>query len=65
VSREAMDISYLGSQLIAFAGLSPTAGESVALAVAAKCNGMMITCADHELINDYLSYRIHELREIH
>jgi len=63
-SREAMDISYLGSQLIAFAGLTPTVGQQVAREVATTCHGMMITCGDHELINDYLSYRIHELHEI-
>lgn len=64
-AHEAIDISYLGSQLIAFAGLPPTAGEHVARDVAIQCNGMMITCKDRELINDYLSYRIHELKEIH
>jgi len=64
VARDAMDISYLGSQLIAFAGLPPTAGEYAAREVAIKCNGRLLGCADHELINDYLSYRIHELREI-
>lgn len=64
VSQEAMDISYLGSQLVAFAGLTPTAGELAAREVAATCHGMMITCSNRELINDYLSYRIHELHEI-
>lgn len=64
LSRDAMDISYLGSQLIAFAELPLTSGEQAAIEVATRCHGMMITCGDRDLIGDYLSYRVHELREI-
>lgn len=64
VSSEAMDISYLGTQLLAFSGLPLTAGERAAMVVEPRCNGMMLLCTDHELIDDYLSYRIHELREV-
>lgn len=64
LSHEAMDISYLGTQLLSFSGLPLTAGEQAALEVEQKCNGMMVICSDHDLINDYLSYRIHELHEV-
>lgn len=65
LSKSALDISYLGTQLLAFAGLPLDAGASAGRAVAAKCNGLMLECSDHELINDYLSYRIYQLAEMH
>jgi hypothetical protein len=65
VSREALDISYLGEQLLSFAGLPLDAGANVARQVAVTCRGMMLNCADHALINDYLSYRIYQLAEVH
>jgi phosphoglycerol transferase MdoB-like AlkP superfamily enzyme len=64
VSQEAMDISYLGSQLLSFAGLPLTPSNNAAKETADKCHGLMISCANHELVNAYVSYRIHELREI-
>ena len=64
ISHDAIDISYLGTQLLSFAGVSLTAGENASREVEVKCDGMMVLCPDHELINDYLSYRIHELHEV-
>jgi hypothetical protein len=61
VSRDALDIAYLGEQLLFFAGLPLDNGASISREVAAACNGMMLSCADHALIGDYLSYRIYQL----
>ena len=65
LSNNALDISYLRSQLLTFAELPPDAGTIVARDVASQCNGMMFECANHALINDYLSYRIYQLGEVH
>ncbi len=65
VAQDALDISYLGAQLEAFAGLPLSSGASASREVAIKCNGMMLTCVDHALIDDYLSYRIYQLAEVH
>ncbi len=61
VSRDALDISYLGMELLAFARLPLDSGESAARQVAVTCNGLLLDCTDHALIDDYLSFRIHEL----
>ena len=65
VSRDALDISYLGAQLLSFAGLPLDAGATASREVAVTCKGMMIDCANHALINDYLSYRIYQLDAVH
>jgi hypothetical protein len=61
LSRDALDISYLGAQLLGFAELPLNAGAMAADEVAASCKGMMLSCSDHALIADYLSYRIYQL----
>lgn len=61
VSRDALDISYLGALLLSFAGLPMDAGATVSREVATACNGMMLNCVDRALIDDYLSYRIYQL----
>jgi phosphoglycerol transferase MdoB-like AlkP superfamily enzyme len=61
IARDALDISYLGAELLAFAGLPLDAGGTASRQVALACNGVMLDCADRGLINDYLSYRIHQL----
>ncbi len=48
-------------RLLQFAGLPLTAHEESALQVAAACNLRLFGCANHELVSDYLSYRVHEL----
>jgi hypothetical protein len=64
VARDAMDIAYLGAQLLAFADLPLDSAASAAHEMAVQCNGLLIDCADHALVNDYLSYRIHDLAAI-
>jgi len=61
LARDALDISYLSAELMDFAGLPLDAGGIASQQVAAACKGVMLECADHALINEYLSYRIHEL----
>jgi hypothetical protein len=60
-ARDAVDISYLGADLLSFAGLPLDSSATTAREVASACKGLMIDCEDHQLINDYLSFRIHDL----
>ena len=64
VAQDALDIAYLGAQLLSFAGLPQDAATTAAREVADKCNGLLIDCTDRELVNDYLRYRINDLQEI-
>jgi hypothetical protein len=64
IERDAMDIAYLGENLLAFAGVPLDAGMTVARSVEAQCNGLMFDCADRQLLADYLDFRIHGLRSI-
>jgi hypothetical protein len=64
VAHDAIDIAYLGAQLLAFAELPLDPAASSSREMALQCNGLLIDCADHELVNDYLSYRIHDLGAI-
>jgi hypothetical protein len=64
ISQQALDMSYLGAELLEFSGLPLDANAVAARQVASVCNGLMLDCADRELIADYLSYRIHDLRSI-
>jgi hypothetical protein len=64
VARDAMDIAYLGTQLLGFAELPLDSAASAAREMADRCNGLLIDCADRTLVNDYLSYRIHDLAAI-
>ena len=57
----AMASPYLMPELLQFAGLPLTAHEDSALEVGAACNLRLFGCANHELVDDYLSYRVHEL----
>lgn len=61
VATDALDLSYLGTELVAFSGLPLDDGEGAARVVAKQCNGLLIDCADRDLVNDYLSFRIHQL----
>jgi phosphoglycerol transferase MdoB-like AlkP superfamily enzyme len=56
-----LDVSYLGAELLAFAGLPLDPDSAAALDVRERCGGLMFECADRELVRDYLSYRIHDL----
>ena len=64
ISRQALDLSYLGAELLEFSGLPLDANAVAARQVAAACNGLMLDCADRELVADYLSYRIHDLQSV-
>jgi hypothetical protein len=59
-----LDVSFLGDRILAFAGLPLDDAAQAALAVSKNCNGRLFDCADRELVQDYLSFRIHNLRAI-
>jgi hypothetical protein len=63
-SQQAMDLSYLGAELLEFSGLPLDANATSARQVAAACNGLLLDCTDRELVADYLSYRIHDLQSV-
>ncbi|MCC7463718.1 MAG: sulfatase-like hydrolase/transferase [Gammaproteobacteria bacterium] len=63
-SRAALDLAYLGTQLLRFAGLPLDPAERASLSLAAQCHGLMLGCSEHDLVADYLSYRIHELGSV-
>jgi len=63
-ARTALDVPYLSSTLLDFAGLPLDADARAALSVAQRCNGLLLDCADHALVDDYLSYRIHDLQDV-
>ena len=62
--REALDVPFLSSELLAFAGIPLAADAQAALSVARSCHQLLLDCADHALVDDYLSYRIHDLQAI-
>ena len=64
ISQQALDLSYLGAELLEFSGLPLDANAAAARQVAAACNGLLLDCADRELVADYLSYRIHDLQSV-
>jgi hypothetical protein len=59
-----IDLSYLAADLLAFAGLPLDSDSAAALQVMERCEGRMLDCRDHELLEDYLSYRIHDLKSV-
>ncbi len=63
-ARDALDLAYLNAALLSFAGLPPDAAAEAARQVKNECNGLLIDCAKRDLVNDYLSFRIHQLGEI-
>jgi hypothetical protein len=64
VDAQALDISFLSAQLLAFAQLPLDAGSIATLSIASQCKGVLLDCKDQSLVNDYLSYRIHELKSV-
>ena len=64
IDTDALDISFLSTQVLDFAELPLDSGSRATLALAAKCHGMLLDCKDQPLVNDYLSYRIHELKSV-
>jgi len=59
-----LDASYLGAELLAFAGLPLDEDFAAALDMSRRCGGLLLDCSDRELIKDYLSYRVHELGSV-
>ena len=49
---------------MAFAGLPLDAGLRATRDVALSCQGLLLECSDHALINDYLSFRVYQLQEV-
>lgn len=62
--RDVLDLAFLGTRLLRFAGLPPDPEERATLSLAAHCHGLMLGCEDRDRVADYLSYRIHELRSV-
>ncbi len=63
-AREALDVPFLGSELLRFAGIPLDAGAQAALSVAQRCHNLLLDCADRALIDDFMSYRIHDLQAV-
>jgi hypothetical protein len=64
IRSQALDIAYLSAQVLAFAQLPLDAGSLATQTISADCNGMLLDCKNQSLVNDYLSYRIHELNSV-
>jgi Sulfatase len=64
VDRDATDIAFLGVRLLEFAGTPLDLGFQAARQTAAACRGQLFACTDRALVDDYLSYRIHDLQDI-
>jgi hypothetical protein len=63
-SLAALDVPFLPTELLEFSGIPLDAGMQAASTVSAQCNRLLLDCADRSLINDYISYRIHDLHAV-
>jgi phosphoglycerol transferase MdoB-like AlkP superfamily enzyme len=63
-SRAATDIAFLGMRTLEFAGVPLDPGERAASQVADTCNGLLYDCANTQLIEDYVAYRVHDLGDV-
>ena len=63
-STEALDVPFLPTELLEFAGIPLDAGARATSFVAARCHKLLLDCADRELVSDYLTYRIHDLQSV-
>lgn len=63
-SAAALDVPFLATELLEFAAVPIDAGMRAASIVAARCNRILLDCADRALVDDYISYRIHELKSL-
>lgn len=57
----ALDIPFLGTELLRFAQLPLDAGNLAAIDIEQRCSGRLLGCADRDLVADFVSWRIHEL----
>jgi hypothetical protein len=63
-STDALDVPFLGAELLQFAGIPLDAAARAATEVAQHCHGLLLDCPDHGLVDDYLSYRIYDLQDV-
>jgi hypothetical protein len=59
-----LDVAYLGDELFAFAGLPLDDTAKAGLDIVNECNGLLFDCTNRELVQDYISYRVYELKSI-
>ena len=64
IAHAALDLSYLGAELLTFADVPLNPGMKAAKTVASECRGLMFDCADRQLIADYLDFRIYGLNAL-
>ena len=64
ISNEALDVPFLAAEFLDFAGVPTDAGMHAGDAVAAQCHRLLLDCADHALVDDYISYRVHDLQSV-
>ena len=63
-SLAALDVPFLATELLDFSGVPLDAGMQAASAVSAQCNRLLLDCPDRSLIDDYISYRVHDLHAV-
>ena len=63
-SLAALDVPYLATELLEFSGVPLDEGMQAASTVSVQCNRLLLDCADKSLIDDYISYRIHDLHAV-
>lgn len=61
---DVLDLAFLGTRLLRFAALPLDPEERATLSLSAHCHGLMLGCEHRDVVADYLSYRIHELRSV-
>ena len=61
---DVLDLAFLGTRLLRFAALPLDPEERASLSLSAHCHGLMLGCEHRDVVADYLSYRIHELRSV-
>ncbi len=63
-SLAALDVPFLPTELLEFSGVPLDAGMQAASAVSAQCKRLLLDCADKSLVDDFISYRIHDLHAV-
>lgn len=62
--EQVTDISYLGSQLLAFSGVPPQPADAATLGIQQICPHGIAYCSNATAVREYLSFRVWELQEI-
>ena len=63
-SAAALDIPFLATHFLEFAGVPLDAGMRAAREVDSRCRGLLLDCADRALVDDYIAYRVYDLRSL-